>query len=330
MMPLTLPNNPRVLVVALRRLGDVLLTTPLIRSIKRAYPAAAIEALVFAGTEGILSGNPDLADVIAMPQRPSAGENLALIRRLARRYDLALSTQTGDRPTTLAWIAGRQSAGPLEPKGFSATVKRLALSRSYIADRQQHRVLHVLRLAELLGIPALAEIVCPAGEVQRSLIPAQPFAVVHAAPMFTYKRWTMDGWRALAAALRQRGLAIVTSGSVAVQRVLSPAGSLESSQASWKTVSSHNHVTLARATVDYGPQAWGTKMDVHISGIPAGTACQVWVVNSRGQETAAGGWTVSRDHQDVWYPASASLPTSDVRGFEISAGGKDLVTVPAA
>jgi heptosyltransferase-3 len=213
MNPLPLPKNPRVLVVALRRLGDVLLTTPLIRSIKSAYPAAAIEALVFAGTEGILAGNPDLAGVIAMPQRPNAGENLALIRRLARRYDVALSTQTGDRPTTLAWIAGRQSVGPLEPNRFSATLKRLALSRSYVVERGQHRVREVLRLAELLGIPSIAEIVCPAGDVRRDLIPSQPFAVVHAAPMFTYKRWTADGWRALAAALRQRGLAIVTSGA---------------------------------------------------------------------------------------------------------------------
>ena len=155
MTPLALPSNPRVLVVALRRLGDVLLTTPLIRSIKRAYPAASIEALVFAGTEGILAGNPDLAKVIAIPQRPGAGETLALLRRLARRYDVALSTQTGDRPTMLAWIAGRQSAGPIEPDGLSATVKRLALSRSYIADRQQHRVRDVLRLAELLGIAAV-------------------------------------------------------------------------------------------------------------------------------------------------------------------------------
>lgn len=213
MTPLALPNNPRVLVVALRRLGDVLLTTPLMRSIKRAFPAASIEALVFAGTEGILAGNPDLAKVIAIPQRPSAGEMLALLRRLARRYDVALSTQSGDRPTMLAWIASRQSAGPIEPNGLSATVKRLALSRSYIVDRQRHRVRDVLRLAELLSIPAVPEIVCPAGAARSNLIPAQPFAVVHAAPMFTYKRWTMDGWRALAAALRQRGLAVVTTGA---------------------------------------------------------------------------------------------------------------------
>jgi heptosyltransferase-3 len=213
MTPLALPSDPRVLVVALRRLGDVLLTTPLIRSIKRAFPAAAIEALVFSGTEGILAGNPDLAKVIAMPQRPNAGETVALLRRLAWRYDVALSTQSGDRPTILAWLAGRQSVGPIEPNGLSSMVKRLALSRCYVVDRQHHRVRDVLRLAELLGIAAVPEIVCPTGEVRANLVLAQPFAVIHAAPMFTYKRWTMDGWRALAAALRQRGLAVVTSGA---------------------------------------------------------------------------------------------------------------------
>ena len=40
----TLPARPRVLVVALRRLGDVLLATPLIRSIRRAWPEAALDA----------------------------------------------------------------------------------------------------------------------------------------------------------------------------------------------------------------------------------------------------------------------------------------------
>src|SRR5580700_3222938 len=134
---ITLPPRARILVVALRRLGDVLLTTPLIRSLKQAFPDASIEALVFAGTEGILAGNPDLAGVITLPQRPTARESLALLGRLARRYDLALSTQTGDRPTTFAVVAGRQSAGPLEPDGLSATIKRWALSRSCVTDRGQ-------------------------------------------------------------------------------------------------------------------------------------------------------------------------------------------------
>ena len=215
MNPIRLPSNPRVLVVVLRRLGDVLLTTPLIRSVKRAHPDAAIEALVFAGTEGILAGNPDLAGVIAVPRRLGVAGSLSLLGRLARRYDLALSVQPGDRPTTLAWVAGRQSAGVLEASGLSASLKRLALGRSCATDPARHRVLETLRLAELLGIPVFSEIVCPAGAIRSGLLPSQPYAVVHAAPMFTYKRWRIDGWRQLVAALRARGLATIVTGGTA-------------------------------------------------------------------------------------------------------------------
>ncbi len=214
-LPIALPADARVLVVALRRLGDVLLTTPLIRSVKRAFPSASIEALVFAGTEGILSGNPDLAGVMTVPERASIGYSLRLFHRLMRRYDLALSTQTGDRPTALAVIAGRQSAGPRDANRFSAKLKRLALSRSYPADRTQHRIVELLRLADLIGIAAAGEVVCPQGEVRADVLPNDPYAVVHAAPKFIYKRWTIDGWRRLAAALRVRGLATVVIGAAA-------------------------------------------------------------------------------------------------------------------
>jgi heptosyltransferase-3 len=215
MNPVRLPENPRVLVVAMRRLGDVLLTTPLIRSVKRAFPQAAIDALVFAGTEGILVNNPDLAGILTIPQCPRAGETLVLAAKIAKRYDLALSTQSGDRPTLLACIAGRQSAGPVQAKGLGSAVKRLALSRSYVTDTSRHRVLENLRLAEVIGIPAIAEIVYPTDVVRPALAPSQAYAVIHAAPMFIYNRWTVDGWRMLAAALRERGLATVITGAAA-------------------------------------------------------------------------------------------------------------------
>ena len=217
MTPIALPRAPRILVVALRRLGDVLLTTPLIRSLKRAYPQASIDALVFEGTEGVLSGNPDLNDIIAVPHRPEFAGKLALLRRIGKRYDLALSTQTGDRPTLFAWLAGRQSAGLLETKrgakGAAVAAKRFLLTRSCTTDRERHRVLDILSLAELLGIPAHAEIVCPPGAVRPALAPARPYAAIHAAPMFIYKRWSIDGWRKLAAALNERGLGVAVTGA---------------------------------------------------------------------------------------------------------------------
>jgi heptosyltransferase III len=207
-----LPDKPRILVVALRRLGDVLLTTPLIRSVKRAYPDAAIDALVFAGTEGVLAGNPDLKNVLTIPARARLGATLEPLRRVGKRYDLALSTQTGDRPTLLAALAGRNSAGLLEADGPATAAKRFLLSRSCVSDRQQHRIRDILQLADLIGVAPHAEVVCPAGAARPALAP-QSYAVIHAAPMFIYKRWTAGGWRQLAAALRERGLAAVITGA---------------------------------------------------------------------------------------------------------------------
>jgi heptosyltransferase-3 len=206
---ITLPARPRILVVALRRLGDVLLTTPLIRSLKSAWPDSAIDVLVFGGTEGILEGNPDIADVATLPERASAGESLEMLRKLWRRYDLAISTQSGDRPTLFAWAAGRRSAGFVEDGGAMRHVKRFALDHLVPVMGRVHRVPEVLRLAESLGVPGISEVVTP--QARTAQPPDPPYAVIHAAPMFRYKRWTDEGWRDLAAALTSRGLAVVAT-----------------------------------------------------------------------------------------------------------------------
>jgi heptosyltransferase-3 len=202
----------RILVVALRRLGDVLLVTPLIRSLKRAWPDAAIDALVFAGTEDILAGNPDLHSVVTMPARPSAAETFALLRRLWRGYDLALSTQAGDRPTLFAWAAGRRSAGFVDPEKLAAQVKRRMLDVAVPVDPTQHRVAEVLRLAQALGLAPIAQVVAPSAAGTCAPQGGRPYAVVHVAPKFRYKQWTEQGWRALAAGRAARGLRVMATG----------------------------------------------------------------------------------------------------------------------
>ncbi|MEO7338873.1 MAG: LPS core biosynthesis protein, partial [Caldimonas sp.] len=57
----------RILVVCTRQIGDVLLTTPLIRATRRRWPDAAIDVLGFTGTLGMLKGNPDIHELIEAP-----------------------------------------------------------------------------------------------------------------------------------------------------------------------------------------------------------------------------------------------------------------------
>ena len=206
---IALPDRPRILVVALRRLGDVLLATPLIRSCKRAWPDAAIDVLVFRATEGILEGNSDIAEVLTLPERASMGESLGLLRKLRRAYDLAISTQAGDRPTLFAWAAGKRSAGFVPASGLMTVIKRAALDHPVPLAGGVHRVPEVLALAEALRVPGVAEVVLPKARPIQA--PDRPYAVIHAAPMFRYKQWTEEGWRNLAMALATRGLAVVAT-----------------------------------------------------------------------------------------------------------------------
>jgi heptosyltransferase-3 len=208
-----LPARPRILVVSLRRIGDVLLTTPLIRSLRRAWPQASIDVLVFAGTADIIESNPDINRVIAMSPRSATSETFMLAIRLWRRYDLALSTQSGDRPTFFAFAAGRRRAGltPAEG-GVGAALKRFVLQRSMPALDNIHRVELMLRLADTIGIGRVPETVVPAFTGIAPGTSGGNYAVIHATPMFQYKQWTHDGWRALAYGLKQRGLPVVAIG----------------------------------------------------------------------------------------------------------------------
>jgi hypothetical protein len=122
-------SAPRsVLIIVTRRIGDVLLATPLIRSIKLAWPGTAVDALVFGGTEGVLAANPDLRRILTVPARPTVPWHLGFLARLWRRYDIALSLLVGTRPTLYALAAGRRSIG-LQPSGKKEAWKRRLLSR---------------------------------------------------------------------------------------------------------------------------------------------------------------------------------------------------------
>ncbi|WP_137043863.1 glycosyltransferase family 9 protein [Pseudolabrys sp. FHR47] len=212
---IALPERPRILVVALRRLGDVLLTTPLIASLRKAWPDATIEALVFADTAGILAGNPDLDGIVTMPPRRSFTQSLSLVAKLWRRYDLAISTQSGDRPVFFAFVAGGIRMAPVEAKKNGA-FKRFLLHKSVPVVAGVHRVEDMLRFADALGIARVPRLVPPAA-LPFEGNPSGDYAVIHAAPMFRYKQWTAQGWRDIAASLKARGVTVIATGGPAAQ-----------------------------------------------------------------------------------------------------------------
>jgi heptosyltransferase-3 len=216
-------HSPRqILVICTRRIGDVLLTTPLIRSIKLTWPQAMIDVLVFKGTEGIIIHNPDIREVFTLRERPQLIKDLRFLIKIFRRYDLAISSLPGDRPIFYAYMAGRYRVGMLKPSSQNPFWKKWLLSQSVQFDNDNtHTVLMNLKLAQLLQLKIASDVVVSwatddQNQVQKLLnfdIENKPFAVLHTTPKFTYKMWHQQGWISVARWLQEQGIHIVFTGS---------------------------------------------------------------------------------------------------------------------
>ena len=205
----------RILVVCTRQLGDVLLTTPLIRAARERWPAAAIDVLGFGGTLGMLRGNPDVGELIEVPAGSGWIASRRLLGRLWRRYDLALIAQYSDRAHLYGFAAAKRRSGQVTREAKSWWKRALLAYEVAMDDTQSHAVVQKLRLLEPWGLPAGATSAAPAGEIPVAIAArlAPPYAVLQTPTAVAYKQWPIAHWRTLVLALLARGLQVVLTGA---------------------------------------------------------------------------------------------------------------------
>jgi len=190
----------RILCIKLKHIGDVLLMTPAIRALRRAWPRSAVAALVPRGTEEVLAGNPDLTAVFILDRNAGVGSDLALLRALRSfQPDLVLELGQGDREAILGWLSGARHRVGYVP-GRSGAWRRLLLTLAVPWNGRQHVVETNLDLVRACGVAAeasrpvlavrpelrarMAERLTTAG-----LDPGQPLAVVHPVSRWLFKAW---------------------------------------------------------------------------------------------------------------------------------------------
>ena len=103
-------TKPRVLIWKLSALGDVVLSTPSLRAIRRQYPKAPITMVVGRSAYEVVARCPYLDEVIVYdPARKDKGlaRHVALIRRLRLgAFDISIDLQNSRRTHILAWLSG--------------------------------------------------------------------------------------------------------------------------------------------------------------------------------------------------------------------------------
>ncbi len=295
-----------VLVVVTRRIGDVLFATPLIRSLKAAWPGTAVDALVFRGTEGVLAANPDVRRVLAVPARPGRLWHFRFLLALRRRYDIALSLLIGSRPTIYASVAGRRSIGLQLAEARGAWRRRLIDDWVPFDNLNTHTVLMHLALADALGVPRRTDVVATWSAEDEKQVDAllgahgsRLLAVLHAFPKYHYKMWRYEGWIEVARWLAARGLRLALTGSGDADELAyvdslaraMPAGTIN---AAGKLTFGASACLVSRARIYVGPDTAMTHVAAAL-GMPTvalygPTNCVKWGPWPRGHAPDANPW----------------------------------------
>ena len=110
----------KILMVELKFIGDIIVTTPTIRAVKQAFPLAKIDILVSQGMEDTLYGNPNISEIL--PFNYNYDE---WTRKLKGGYDLAIILHNGTIKVStmllkakIPYRIGCTKVGFLESKGF--------------------------------------------------------------------------------------------------------------------------------------------------------------------------------------------------------------------
>jgi len=306
MLALETPN--RILVIGTRRIGDVVLITPVIRSLKARWPAAEIHVLVFEGTEGALENNPDVARVIVVKRRGTRRERLIEAVSLWRKYNIAYSVTQSDRASFYCWISGRYRLG-IVASGKKNLAKRILFHRRLVAPPETHTVSAALMGLGLLGVEPVYHVVPPsmsteaelAAALDRKLKPLgdKPFVVLQIDAMYRYKAWHAAGWTELIAWLRALGYGVVLSGGTQATHDADVATVQQG--AGPDVVDLVGRVSLAELATVIGRAALYIGVDTGVSHIAAATGTPMVVVFGPSNPIAWGPWPVSwRQHESPW------------------------------
>ncbi|MBI5328276.1 MAG: putative lipopolysaccharide heptosyltransferase III [Deltaproteobacteria bacterium] len=166
----------KILVIKLRHIGDVLLTTPAIRAVRDTFPHASITVLVNSGTEDALKNSPLLNEIFILDrsmfnykgqgagvkgqENPYSkqfflnrvGYEISFVKKLrGGHFDMAIDLTGGDRPALYSFLCmARYRIGYEQVGGFAG--KKFLYTHKFSIDRDRHTVLQNLELLSNAGI----------------------------------------------------------------------------------------------------------------------------------------------------------------------------------
>jgi len=196
----------RVLIAHNLLLGDTLMLTPLAAKLRRVHPQAEVILLAAPAAAPLYERRP--YGVRALPFRPA---DSSTTRALLSQAPFDLAFVVGDN--RYSWLAAAMGA----PRVVAHAGGRGALRHWFVDEKRAYASAPAAwgdMVAQLLDgppPPPYARGDWPAPSASPYEAPQGPYAVLHVGGSTPLKHWLPARWRALAAALEGRGLAVAWS-----------------------------------------------------------------------------------------------------------------------
>lgn len=210
----------RILLIKLRYIGDVVLSTPLLPVLRKHFPQASLTFLVNPGTESVLFGNPHLETISVIP-RDGWASQVEFLRRLRQaRFDRVVDLTDGDRSAFLTfWTGAGIRLGFNRENRWRGKLYTRVLPSSYGSMHMvdyHAQALTALGIRDTVGDPEIylrREDEEQGEKLLSSLgIGETPLALLYPSARYPFKAWPLERFAALADWLADQGLAVALIG----------------------------------------------------------------------------------------------------------------------
>jgi len=192
----------RILIARTDRIGDVVLSTPVIKALRKALPGAFIAMMVSPYTRAIVDGNPYLNEVITFDKKKLKGPfgTIRFSKKLKKKnFDTVIVLHPTVRVHIIVWLAGIKNRVGLNKKWGFLLTRKIAHTKQLGGKHEVDFNLDILRL---VGIePKGKELFVPVKEENRVKIERilkenelknSGFVVVHPGASCPSKRWPSE------------------------------------------------------------------------------------------------------------------------------------------